>query len=186
MKKIKKRCSADNRGYSMVEMIIVLAIIIIISTVGFLTMNIVNGARVSSAMNQLNAQFSFLANLTKAQSAETAMKLYFDDAKDCYVIGYGIYDNAAGTFTDSTSQSPVDLASGILIYGTVDGGTRAVVDSDGLIIQFNKSDSSVLLGYGTYEIIKNPSGKSPTESDGSEPAAATILLNKSTGSHYAK
>lgn len=184
MKNRKKRYSANNKGYSVVEMVIVIAIIAILSAVGFLTINIVYGAKVSSAKNTLNSQLSYLSNMTKAQDPNLTAWLYYDDTDDVYKIEYGLYDGY--TFTKNTSQDPVTFADAILIYYTDEAGNRSVIDTPGRFIKFNKSDGAVLVGAGTYDIIKNPRHIEPASSDGSESVAVSIVLNKSTGSHFAK
>ncbi len=185
MNKNEKRYSADNGGYSMVEMIIVIAIILILSAVGFLTINIVYGAKVSSARNTINSQFSYLSNMTRAQNPDLALKLYYDTTDGLYVMEYGTYNGAA--FTAIATEEPVSLPDSILLFYTKEGSsTRRVIDDSGVYIKFNKSDGSVLYGEGTYDVVKSASNRKPDEVDGSERAAATIALNKSTGSHYAK
>lgn len=185
----KKRCSANNKGYSVVEMVIVIAIIVILSAVGFLTINIVYGAKVSSAKNTLNSQMSYLSNMTKAQDPGLAAWLYYDDTADVYKIKYGIYVSSGGggySFTANASQDPVTFSDSILIYYTDDAGNKDVIGTAGRFIQFNKSDGAVLVGSGTYDIIKNPRHVHPDNASGNEAVATSIVLNKSTGSHFAK
>lgn len=184
MKNRKKRCSANNKGYSVVEMVIVIAIIAILSAVGFLTINIVYGAKVSSAKNTLNSQLSYLSNLTKAQDPGLTAWLYYDDTDKVYKIKYGLYDGA--TFTENASQDPVTFSDSILIYYKDEAGDRNVISTTGRLIQFNKSDGAVLAGAGTYDIIKNIRNVHPDSASGSEAVSVSIVLNKSTGSHFAK
>ncbi len=173
------RCSKqslNNRGYSMVEMIIVIAIVAILSALSFLTVNIIYSAKATAAGDAFNTQLSRLASLTKAQDANLAMKLYYNDTEKKYYLQYGTYDGSS--FTADADMDEVGLSDGVTIYYTPsDTSSETKIDStnSGVIIKFNKSDGSVMYGAGSYRIAKGENGNS-----------YSIVLNKNTGSHYTK
>ena len=115
----------DNKGYSLVEMLIVIAIITIMAAVGFTTMAMVYSAKAQSAGNVLNSQLSTLTTLTKAQDANLAMELYFSASDNKYFIRYGTY--SGGTFTEDTTKEKVSLSKSIKIYYKEEGtGTTEI------------------------------------------------------------
>lgn len=159
----------------MVEFIIVIAIVGIMSALGFVTINIVFSAKASAAGNTLISQMTYLESMTKAQDPNLAMELYFDDSESRYYIRYGTVDDA-GVFTENTSIDKVSVSNSIRIFYTPTSGSRAEIDSStSVVIQFNKSDGSVKMGSGTYEVCKNK-----------KTTGYSIALNKNTGSHYIK
>lgn len=171
-----KSCSTrmNNKGYSMVEMIIIIAIVAILSALSFITVNIIYTAKVKAAGTTFNTQLSHLSSLTKAQSPELAMKLYYKDTENKYYIQYGTYDGSV--FTADPDTAEVGLSNSITFYYTAEGSaSETKVDSAGVIIKFNKSDGAVTSGAGNYRIAKGESG-----------ASYSIVLNRNTGSHYIK
>lgn len=167
----------NNKGYSMVEMIIVIAIVAILSALSFITVNIIYSAKVTAAGNSFNTQLSHLASLTKAQDASLAMQLYYDDSEKKYYIQYGTYDSAGGFSATGSSEPKVGLSNSITIYYTAENTSTEVKVDDGnpIVIKFNKSDGAVTMGAGNYRIAKGENG-----------ASYSIALNRNTGSHYIK
>lgn len=167
-----KALRTDNKGYSLVEMIIVIAIITIMAVAGFTTMAMVYSAKAQSAGNNLNAQISTLTTLTKAQNADLAMQVYFSSSDNRYYVCYGTY--SGGTFTKDTTRAEVSLTKCGKIYYTAEGSaSESEITSSGVTIKMNKSDGSVIAGAGDYRVTKQ-NGKT----------ALTVTLNKNTGSHY--
>lgn len=152
-----------NAGYSLVELIIVLAIMAILSGAAMLTLSSVNNARASSAKETFNQALSTLQTMTKSQDADYAMMLVKID-NDFY-IRYGTYDG-----TNFSQNGDEETLSRTAIYYN---GTE-ITDGNYVIIKFNKSDGSVASGEGVYEFCKQNSTSS----------VGTVTLNQATGSHY--
>lgn len=148
----------SNKGYSLVELIIVIAIIGILSALSLGTWRSVDNANYKKAVSTLESEMRTLRNSTMAQDSSMAMKLYLGDDGIYYVVR-GTYDGtdftepAAGTaladldyYKYQGTSNPVSiLKKGSITYN----GT--VVDEQGVIIQFNKSDGSITSANGAGE-----------------------------------
>lgn len=111
----------SNRGYSFVEMLIVLAIMAIMSAMAIVTWNSVNSARYRNAISTFESEISTLRTATMAQGSEMALKVYYDSSyKDrfnkpigAYVIKRG-YCDASGVFHEialpDTSSVPAEYS----------------------------------------------------------------------------
>lgn len=175
----------NNKGYSMVEMIICVAIISVLGALGFLTMNIVYTAKANSAVNTFQTQFATLKTMTEAQDAKTAFRLFYDDTEEQYYIEYGTWDGSA--FTASTTKADVALSDRVAVYYKESSSTtESIVNTTGVIVQYNKSDGSVLKGAGTYRFAKS-NNKAITDlvlgntSDAVGSTVDTLKLNKNSG-----
>ncbi len=191
-----------NQGYTLIELIIVLAIIAILSAVSFVTIGIIRQAQYNAAASTLSNQMGSLLVKTKAVSeAKTdPLCMYIhkysdtvtlDDGKvireGSYVLILG-YDTGSGfvvkntgnafSETDTSIQVEDVLTNIITIkYNSTDTdacGIAGLDDTDNMIIEFVKSNGSVRYGAGSYEIIYN------------NRTVATVKLDKTTGNHYLK
>ncbi len=134
-----------NRGYSLVEMIIVLAIVIILAGLSLVSLTLVNTARAKDASNKFGSEVSQVRKKAIEMKPAKANDPYFDDTKaDNYRFGIVIYKND-GKF--QTEQVIVEkTASGTYKYR--DGGTAGVshsypaYDSSGTPIRENVQYSS--------------------------------------------
>lgn len=165
-----------NRGYSFIEMLIVLAILAIMSAMALVTWNSVSKARYQKAVSSFESELDTLRIQTMAQDKNMAFKIYYQsDYEDrfgneigAYIIkrGYvddaGIFQEVDKTHTDPALVSdyydyrgvsdPVFLMKeGTITYALSGAGTA--IDENGVIVQYKKSDGSVLQGSGTFGFV---------------------------------
>lgn len=163
-----KHLKENNRGYSLVEMIICVAIIAILSGLAMVTVSAIYSARASAAQEAFDEEIASLQTRTKSQDKANAIKLVLED---------GYYNIYYGTSTDGTdftanSTSPDVTLDRCKIYYTYNGSDETLVTEQ--IFKFNKSDNSTVSGYGTYIFYKSPGNNS----------VGRVTINKDTGSHY--
>lgn len=176
---MKREKQINNKGYSLVELIIVIAIIGILSALSLVTWRSVESANYKKSVSTFESELRTLRAVTMAQSKDMAMKLYLgDDGR--YYIERGVYDGT--TFaqpTDGTTlansdyykyqgtSNPVSVTKKGLI--SFDG---TVIDENGIIIQFNKSDGSISTanGGGTYTFTRRNGD-----------LVTNVKINKTTG-----
>ncbi|MDE6761269.1 MAG: prepilin-type N-terminal cleavage/methylation domain-containing protein [Lachnospiraceae bacterium] len=192
----KNKNTRKNKGYTLIEAIIVIAIIAILSGMSFVTIGIIKQAKCNAAASALDAQMGSLLIKTKAVS----------EAKDSPLCMLIQYNNSDINFADGTIAK---RGSYSLILGYNDGSsfTPKEVDADGnavvettlpnilsinytpeagagecsfvdgtetMLIEFKKADGSVRYGAGSYEIIYNGN------------KVATVKLDAATGNHSVK
>lgn len=183
-----------NKGYTLVEALIVITIMVILSGASFISIGIIRESKRQAATNTLNNQISNCLIQTKAVSKATNGT----DAPLCMVIRKrtdGAYAVMTGYIYGSGTDDIKD-ASGNALNPDNDDDCEAILTKDivkieytpddtaqqfaanDLVIQFIKSDGSTQYGGGTYELY---AGKT-----GSEKLYATIYLDKVSGNHYIK
>lgn len=180
---MRGRLKSKNQGYSMVEMIIVVAIIGILSVASLITWRAVDNAANKKAVSTFESELSTLRTTTMAQDSTLAMRLYYDTTKESYCLERGIIYMGIFIVPDpsdavakldyfsykGTSNPVVVMKKGSITYDGQD-----VKDMpDGVTIHFNKSDGSIDVGYGAESkyIFKDKSGG----------LIANVKLNKDTG-----
>ncbi len=192
-----------NKGYTLIELLIVLAIMAAMTGVAFVTLGVMNQAKYSSAITTLENEISTFWVKTKALSqGETQTSPSGTDPKNIYPLGMLISEN-----TDTTDN--VRDGSYEVILGYYDGTTfiqkevstvlTNIIDikytapasssdqkhsvlttenangyTNSVYIQFNKSDGSVKYGAGSYEIFYN------------DDSVGVVYLDPVTGNHYIK
>ena len=148
-----------NKGYSFVETVIVIAIIIVLSAMAVATVSIINKARTKDAAVSFGEEISTLKlkcmNMTPSSGYDTyAISLYKDsDGKyNCCLVEYNkatdtihYIDEENITFTSSANISFDAGPSGLVykegsgyIFGTVSVGEK---NNDEVLIWFNKNGS---------------------------------------------
>lgn len=181
-----------NHGYTLIEMIIVIAIIAILSGVSFVTIGIIKQAKCNAAATTLSNQMGSLLvktrALSKAKDSPLCMKIQYNDSDVTFADGtfakagsYSLilgYDNGT-TFVEKTADTVETTLPDIITinYTSTDKQSCSIAGLDAsknMIIEFNKSNGSVRYGAGTYEIVFN--GK----------VVATVYLDADTGNHYVK
>lgn len=176
-----------NRGYTLIEVIIVIAIIAILSGLSVVTLGIIRNAKAQAAATTLSDQMQSLLIKTKALSSakgETlCMKLeYVDEKREIgnVTARAGSYLLILGTHKDSgfvareTDKVEAVLPDLITIEYEPSKGqsTDIAVPSTDAIIEFNKSDGSVRSGAGVYTIRYNGN------------IMSYVVLDATTGNHY--
>lgn len=192
----------NNKGYTLIEMIIVLAIIAILSGMSFVTIGIIRQAQYNAAASTLSNQMGALAVKTRALSEAKDKPLCMlihryskavtlDDGKSirknsyALILGYNdgtqfICKSTGEAFSeDDTAVVVEDLLAPIVTVKYTRSYTATcpiagTQDDNDLIIQFLKKDGSVTYGAGSYDIIYN------------ERKVATVKLDWMTGNHYLK
>lgn len=193
-----------NKGYTLVEMIIVLAIIAILSGLSFVTLGIINQARYNSAAETLSEQMGSLLVKTKALSkAETdtvcmvivkvtdspssrnigtySLILGTDTARDGTIAVLGadpVIEASMPKILEQVLYTPDDPSGGqqASMIGTTLTNINADITEGEIVgyLEYNKSDGSVRYGAGIYDLYYKGS------------VVATVHLDASTGNHYVK
>ncbi len=175
-----------NHGYTMIEMIIVIAIMAILTAMAFANLGIVKEAKCTAAATSLDNQITALYTQTMALSDVKS-----DDTKLCMRIWNGQPNGnrtatkieigyvTGGTFTAKTGIDPVwlsDVVNEVTYTPSAAVQEHAITQADEkqFIIMFNKSNSAVVYGAGDYEVKYN--GR----------VMAKIHLDAVTGRHSVK
>ena len=167
-----------NKGYSFIELMIVLAIMAVLSACAFLTIGIINNAKRDSGITTFESQLENLLVKTKAMS-KTDEKLSMVIKKDTdnkWSFYYGTYD-ASNNFTPLDQDASgnwikeASLPSNLdIVY--VGSNLHPVATSDVIVITYRKADGTVLYGSGEYEFSFRGT------------VVAKVNLDKDTGNHY--
>lgn len=197
----KKKGYTLNRGYTLIEMIIVIAIMAILSGMAVYTYGIVKKAKVNAAVDTFNNQLTSLWVKTQALSQgkvqdnprtsnpESKYPLCLkieknadssDSIRDGSYVLYLGYDEGS-TFAESEQVAifpeylEIDYTapSGTTGHALLkDGAVGTSGTQDTFIVEFNKSDGTVVYGNGTYHFYYN------------DIEYGAIVLNGITGNHY--
>lgn len=176
-----------NKGYTLVEMLIVIAIMGILAGLSFVTFTIVDQARCSSAVNTLNNQMSNCLIQTKATSSvdkPMCMVIKKRKSDNVYVIMKGNLETTGLTGVDDTSDEKCEAILPRQItnikYTPADKSQilKSDTDEQPMILQFVKSDGSVCYGAGQYDLY--------TKKSGTERIYASIYVDPVSGKHYIK
>ena len=161
-----KKQKHNNHGYSFVEIIIVMAIMVILTALSLVTWRSVDSAKYKKSVTTLESEFSTLRTTTMAQDSKMAMRLY-QGADGAYYIERGYY--AAGSFHLPDSGMSPELANsnyydyvgvsnpvkvlerGTIYYEPAGSAVAHEIYSTGIVIRFNKSDGSAVVDYGAGE-----------------------------------
>lgn len=186
---MKKRKFINDGGYTLVEMIIVIAVIAILTGAAFATLSILSTARTKEAATTFYSEVNTLRSRAMNETPEYDADhdgtkdtkdpgLYHDlkifrDGKNIYakrsLASDATTDTGYDVVTNTNGGKGSSLTSYIELYYTAPGGTRtqlAVNDSDFSLVVFNKAGECIS-GYGTYEFCKK-SGSTIT----------TVTINK--------
>lgn len=157
-----------NQGYTMIEMIIVIAIMAILAAMSFVNLGISKQAKVTTSANTLDNAFTTLFTQTSALSdnASDATKLcmritnhaagvvengktYLNRTGTKIEIGY----YSGGTFTKKTNSKDIWLSESVeeVEYEAPTGSSQAHPSGE-MIVMFNKADGSVKYGAGVYHL----------------------------------
>ena len=198
-----------NKGYTLVEMVIVIAIMAILASLSIFSVGIIKDAKRSAAINTFDNQLSNCLVKTKAVSdknvtdKELCMYIYKrtvgTKSNYCIKVGYEVTDGVQDITKKDASNLPIVVGAS-LSYATAsadDTNWDAILPKEvtdivytdatsstsiglGKIIKFNKSNGTVEDGAGTYTFYKNDT------KDNGGTAYATFYLDEKTGNHYIK
>ena len=181
MVKIKERFKEslkDNKGFSLTEFIIVIAIIAIMTTASFITMAVMHGAKAKEASSSFENALADVISLSKNNGVDLNENGTIDADEENYTIGLRIYKTGGkyylqkcickhvhGEYSDTgkTESDPYiksindSSGKGICLSAYVNikfydiNGNDATADS--YVIAFDKR-GNCKLGYGVYEFRK--------------------------------
>ncbi len=168
-----KNLKNNNSGYTLVEMIIVLAIIAVLSMAAGISITLINSAKAKEASVTFDSEVATLITKSKntvctydADSDGIAemhedyvhcLRVYKDG--DIYYVMRGYYDVANDTYifnstTDSNNNGKgKSLTSYVRVTYTSTGGTEADIDDSGVIIRYGRNGGCIE-GDGTYNFYK--------------------------------
>lgn len=154
---MKRNSVTSNKGYSFVETVIVIAIIIVLSAMALATVTIINSARTKDAAVSFGEEISTLKlkcmNMTPSSGYDTyAISLYKDsDGKfNCCLVEYNFTTSVINYISDenikftSSARVELDVGSSGSVYKNGTGytsGTVSVGNQHGgeVLIWFNKN-----------------------------------------------
>lgn len=188
----KRRILKKNEGYSLIEMIIVIAIIAVMSAAAMVTISIIHNAKAKEAASTLeDALFEAQNNAkgkvcvfkgTQEPEYRYALCVYKDGAK-CYVKK-GYYkgsdlpkDKAASYEFDPAENVGSGKGSSFSAYVTMKyvdstGTSRDIGDGDDAVYIIYDKQGNCMYGYGKFEFYRS----------GKNVLLNTLILNKN-GSH---
>ena len=164
-----------NKGYTLIEMLIVLAIMAILSGLAAVSVGLIRKAKIQDAITTFDSQLSNLWMQTKAVSSKQQSmygELAIKDGEYTFIIN----DSGSAIATEKYERwsKYIDLD-----YVGTDGTSISFTDgsTSSVKIQFDKATGGVVgsRGAGDY-IFKDKSGK----------VVATVHLDPITGNHYLK
>ncbi len=161
-----------NSGYTLVELIIVIAIIAIMSGAGIFTVSAIRTSQATASMQKFDSELSALEMRTKTQKSGEAIRIVQNGAN--YEIFYGICtDGNPSTFTANSTTADKVLERVTIYYAEDYDADSATTPLTEQVIVIRKSDSQVLAGYGEYRFCKYNSDKN----------VGRVSLNQYTGGH---
>ena len=173
-----------NKGYTLVEMLIVIAIMAALAGLSMYSIGVIRNAKRQAAVTTFDNQISSCLVKTKADSEVSDSKVVCMYIKKkatggknyCIKVGYntsgGVADVVKGTVAVDSDETTWDAVLPKDVVKIEYNGT-ALDDGDEQKIIFNKSDGSVKVGGGSYTFYKSNSE-----------VYATIYLDETTGKHY--
>lgn len=166
----------NSNGYTLVEMIIVIAIIAVMSGMGALTIASIKTSQAQTSMQKFDSELSALEMRTRSMSTNEAIELKQNGSD--YEIYYVKYDADTGGYTDTSGEKPDAVLQKVVIYYADDYKASDKVNNGTAVndmhIRIRKSDGQVLDGAGEYIFCKQNNPKS---------SVGSIVLNKYTGGH---
>lgn len=156
-----KRMKRNNSGYSLVEMIIVLAIIAVVSVMALISVTMIHSAKAKEAAVTFDSEVATLITKSKNlvcdvdASYSYCLKVYKDGNK--FYIQQGYYDPTSDTYIFNASTDPLNggkgkcLSSYVNVTYTPTGGTEA--DITETYIRYDRTGLCVE-GDGVYKFYK--------------------------------
>lgn len=173
----------DNKGYTLIELIVVIAIMAVISGVCFLSYGAATQNEPQKTKNDIMTRYNYLRDTVKAKSPENAAVLFRSSVDDKYYFATGKFDSTSGfvpddgsadiaaliSSTDKASANTISFGKKVDIYynSTIEsskggglGSAALINNSSYVLVRYSKKDGSVLSGGGTYYVSKRNASKS--------------------------
>lgn len=184
----------NNKGYSLVELIIVIGIIVVLTGAAMITLTVMHSAKAREASITFDSRISELINNSKNKACDAnldgkindddkgysfGLRLHVIDDK-CYLQNILIKDGAYVHDEDYEKANNVNDGEGVSLstyvyvtYTDQSGTTITLGDgNDNEVIIYYKKNGTCASGYGLYEFFKTSGGDQ----------IASMTLNKN-GSH---
>lgn len=188
-----EKLKLNNEGYSLIELIIVIAIIVVLTGAAALTVGTINSARAREAAVTFESELATFISSSKNKACDvngdgiisdeelnttsSALKIYEEDERfyvqkvvkwNGYYTSNPVYEKANNAHDGKGTR----LSSNVVVKYTPIGGTEQAIGSgnNAVYIEFSKNGSCVV-GAGTYTFYKT---------DGTK--ISTVTINKN-GSH---
>lgn len=184
----------NNKGYSLVELIIVIAIIVVLTAAAMITMTVMHSAKAKEAAITFDSELSELIKNSKSRACDANVDGKIDDADEGYSFGIrlhkdgnkcylqdvlvkdGLYvqDDTYEEANNVNDGKGISLSSYVYVkYTDLDGNVITIGENSGdeVLIAYKK-DGTCFSGYGMYEFIRTSGGDQ----------VASMTLNKN-GSH---
>lgn len=169
----------NNKGYTLVEMLVVIAIMAILSGLAAVSIGLIYKAKIRDGMQVFNSQLSNTWLRTKS-TATNATSMYAEMEWSADGFTYKIIDSSGGekssTVLKKWTNSVVWMNNLMVSYKPESTAQEqsGYGDSDKKwYIQFDKATGAVLKGAGAYEF---------SNADGD--VVGVIYLDSATGNHY--
>ena len=158
----KRRILSENKGFSLVEIMVVIAIMMILVSIAAVSFNIVRNANVAKAANSLNSTFATARSTCMAKGVdEGSLTLKLIEGKLYAYIG----SEADGHAATKSQMKQISSNGMSVVLGTTSDAEGGTLLSDGYEAVYQVSPSGALLG--------------ATSSDA---CIAYLFMNKSRGS----
>lgn len=198
-----------NKGYTLVEMIIVMAIIAILSGLSFITLGVINRAKCDTAADSINNQMASLLVKTKAisQAKNERLCMIIKKNTSCSTgaqTNVGTYSIILGTDSAGDGTGFVEKEAGVteatlakvvekIVYTEADSTQKSTCIGTSITNNnFDKAEGGTLSGDIIAYIEFNKSNGSVVKGAGrydlyyQNEIIATVYLDKDTGNHYIK
>lgn len=169
----------SNKGYTLVELIIVIAITLVLAAMSFVTLGILNTARGNAAAVAFDTDLHSMWKETKAKASDTATLLTYDATEGCWTTKTNLL--TGGTYSASfltNAELMTKYNKNVTIEYTPENAACVApgTDDQHIIIQYNKSDGTVKYGAGKYDFyLMRGSTKGRL--------LTSVTLNKDSGNH---
>ena len=166
-----------NKGYTMIEMIIVITIMAILSGLAAVSVGLIRKAKIQDAVTTFDSQLTNLWMSTKSISSDQkTMKAQLTLESSTDSITGAAQQVYVWKITDGTTEVSKTTYDKWYKYVTIKY-KGAECDTTGWTIQFDKSTGAVVAGNGSGDyVFEDKSGKE----------VATVHLDAVTGNHYIK
>lgn len=125
----------DNRGFSLIEMVVVVAIIIVLSTAAALSMAAVSGKPAEQCAQSLKVEI--LSNRTVSLGKKDATLTISKQSDGIHVTEAYTLDSGSVTNDRVIAPNTVDISF------SSDGSSYTAIDASGIVLEFDRSSGSL-------------------------------------------